>query len=76
MLVKLLLSHTQSVPNVPIDALYDEVVTTRVPVADWPNFVYQKFCATPEMPNLPTAARAAGARPELAWQPLSRGRAA
>ena len=45
LLVKLLLSHSSAVPNLPIDELYDEVLHKRVAMDEWPMFAYNRFCA-------------------------------
>jgi hypothetical protein len=48
LLVKLLLSASSAVPNLPIDELYDEAVAQRVAMDEWPMFVYNRFCAAAE----------------------------
>ena len=48
LLVKLLLSHSSAVPNLPIDDLYDEVVQKRVAMDEWPMYVYNRFCSAAE----------------------------
>lgn len=42
LLVKLLLSQSQTVSNVPIDELYEEVVRKAMPMDDWPMYIYQR----------------------------------
>jgi hypothetical protein len=39
----LLASSNQNVSNVPIEQLYAEVLSQAVPMADWPQFVYERL---------------------------------
>ena len=45
LLVKLLLSQSQTVSNVPIDDLYEEVRRKALPMDDWPMFIYSRVSA-------------------------------
>lgn len=47
LLVKLLLSQSQTVSNVPIDDLYEEVRRKALPMDDWPMFIYSRVSAEP-----------------------------
>ena len=43
LLVKALLSKTQSVSNLPIDELYEHVVSHEVPIEEWPQWILQRY---------------------------------
>ena len=44
-LVKGLLARNQTVGNVPIDELYEHVVNNKVPIEEWPHFIYERVSA-------------------------------
>lgn len=43
LLVKALLSRTQAVSNLPIDELYEHVVSHAVPIEEWPQYILQRY---------------------------------
>ena len=44
-LVKGLLAKQQVVGNVPIDEMYEHAIAHKMPIEDWPHFIYQRVSA-------------------------------
>ena len=38
-------AETQVVGNVPIDDMYEHVVKNKVPIEEWPHFIYERVSA-------------------------------
>ena len=43
LLVKVLMSRGQAVANLPIDDLYETVLAQKLPIEEWPSFIYQRY---------------------------------
>ena len=48
LLIKVLLSRQGVVGNIAIDELYEHVVKHRVPIEEWPQFIYRRYTHEPD----------------------------